>query len=83
MGNPLTPKMSMEQLKQLKNEHQMLSEKLMEMEMEGEEHRVVIEALEPLDGSRRCHRLVGGVLVERSVAEVLPALQRNKEGVRI
>lgn len=71
----------MSSLGQLKNERQMISEKLLEMEMELEEHQVVIGALEPLDKGRRCHRLIGGVLVERTVAEVLPALERNKTGV--
>lgn len=54
----------------------------MELEMEQEEHTVVLAALEPLDPARRCHRLIGGVLVERTVAEVLPALRRNQSSVR-
>ncbi|WJX36431.1 Prefoldin subunit 2 [Trifolium repens] len=36
---------------------------------------------EPLDQSRRCYRMIGGVLVERTIKEVLPAVQRNKEGL--
>lgn len=70
-----------QQLNQLKNELQMIGEKLVEMEMESEEHSVVIRALEPLDQERKCHRLIGGVLVERKVAEVLPALRHNQSGV--
>ncbi|XP_010213718.1 PREDICTED: prefoldin subunit 2, partial [Tinamus guttatus] len=29
-----------------------------------------------------CYRMVGGILVERTVREVLPALESNKEQVR-
>ena len=34
-----------------------------------------------VDGSRKCFRLVGGVLVERTVKEVLPALVQNQEKI--
>lgn len=43
---------------------------------------VVIEALKPLEGNRTCHRLVNGVLVERTVSQVLPALTTNYENVQ-
>lgn len=38
--------------------------------------------MKPLEGQRTCFRLVGGILVERTVAQVLPAVQANLEGVR-
>jgi prefoldin subunit 2 len=44
--------------------------------------RLVIDAVSGLDAGRRCYRLVGGVLVERTVGEVLPAVRKNLEGVR-
>lgn len=31
---------------------------------------------------RKCFRLIGGVLVERTVKDVVPALQTNQDGVR-
>ena len=34
-----------------------------------------------MDPNRKCYRMVGGVLVERNVGEVLPAVQSNKNGV--
>ncbi|WOL05052.1 hypothetical protein Cni_G13775 [Canna indica] len=55
--------------------------KITELEMEVSEHSLVIGAIQPLDPSRRCYRMVGDVLVERTVEEVLPAVQRNKEGL--
>ena len=41
----------------------------------------MIETLEKVEKDRRCFRLVGGVLVERQVGEVEPALVGNKEKV--
>lgn len=38
----------------------------------------MIETLRGVDGSRKCFRMVGGVLVERTVAEVLPELETNR-----
>lgn len=43
--------------------------------------RLVIDVLKDVEGERRCFRLVGGVLVERTVKEVLPALEHNREQV--
>ncbi|KAM9836743.1 prefoldin subunit 2 isoform 1-T1 [Aulostomus maculatus] len=42
---------------------------------------LVIDTLKDVDPSRKCFRLVGGVLVERTVKEVLPALESNKEQI--
>ncbi|ORZ41061.1 hypothetical protein BCR44DRAFT_1424302, partial [Catenaria anguillulae PL171] len=42
--------------------------------------RQVIDTMKPLDGDRKAFRLVGGVLMERTVKEVLPALEQNLEG---
>jgi hypothetical protein len=43
--------------------------------------RLVINAIQPLNKDRKCYRLVGGVLVERTVGEVLPAVQKNRDNV--
>lgn len=43
----------------------------------------MIEAIDKLDHQRKCFRLVGGVLVERTVGEVLPAVTNNKAAVHI
>ena len=44
-------------------------------------HRIVIDALKKVDEGRKCFRMIGGVLVERTVKEILPALQLNSEQV--
>lgn len=65
----------------LRNELNQIYSKITELEMEVSEHSLVMSAIQPLDPSRRCYRMIGGVLVERTVKEVLPAVQRNKEGL--
>jgi len=47
------------------------------------EIRLVIETLKEVEKERKCFRMIGGVLVERTVGEVLPALEANKEQARI
>lgn len=44
--------------------------------------RLVLETLEPLSGDRKCFRLINGVLVERTVKDVVPALQTNQDGLK-
>lgn len=66
----------------MRSEINQLYSKITELEMEASEHSLVIGAIQPLDPSRRCFRMIGGVLVERTVKEVLPAVQRNKEGLQ-
>ncbi len=44
--------------------------------------RLVLETLEPLPGGRKCFRLINGVLVERTVQDVVPALKTNAEGLK-
>lgn len=65
----------------LRSEINQIYSKITELEMEVSEHSLVINAIQPLDPSRRCYRMIGGVLVERTIKEVLPAVQRNKEGL--
>jgi prefoldin subunit 2 len=45
--------------------------------------RLVIDSISPLEPERKCFRMVGGVLVERTIKEVLPALETNYSGVSI
>eukprot|EP00539_Tryblionella_compressa_P004692 CAMPEP_0178753898 /NCGR_PEP_ID=MMETSP0744-20121128/11863_1 /TAXON_ID=913974 /ORGANISM="Nitzschia punctata, Strain CCMP561" /LENGTH=93 /DNA_ID=CAMNT_0020407757 /DNA_START=214 /DNA_END=495 /DNA_ORIENTATION=- len=62
-------------------ECQQLMNKIAELESDKNEHVLVEETLQPLDGNRRAYRLVGDVLVERTVAEVLPSIVKNKENL--
>ena len=45
-------------------------------------YRLVLETLGPLPPDRKCFRMINGVLVERTVKDVTPALQTNSEGLK-
>ncbi|CAN7982894.1 unnamed protein product [Ixodes hexagonus] len=66
---------------QLRQEQRSLTAKLVELEMDLNEHNLVAEALQNVDGDRRCYRMVGGVLVERTVKDILPAVMQNKNNI--
>ena len=56
--------------------------KISELETERNEHELVIKTLTPLNEDRKCFRLVGGVLVERTVGSVLPSVTANKDNLQ-
>ena len=58
----------------MRNEQRQIASKTNELQQDLNEHNIVIETLEGVAGDRKCFRMVGGVLVERTVKEVLPAL---------
>ncbi|XP_034020818.1 prefoldin subunit 2 [Thalassophryne amazonica] len=82
-GKPCGP--STEQVvatfQRMRQEQRSMASKAAELEMDVNEHSLVIDTLKEVDPSRKCFRLVGGVLVERTVKEVLPALENNKEQI--
>lgn len=45
-------------------------------------NRLVLETLVPLPEDRKCFRMINGVLVERTVKDVVPALQTNADGLK-
>ena len=44
--------------------------------------RLVLETLDPLPSDRKCFRMVNGVLLERTVKEVVPAVRTNSDGLK-
>lgn len=68
----------LEGFNKLRQDQRGLTLKIAELESDTAEHSIVIDALAKVDKDRRCYRLIGGVLVERTVSEVLPALEKNK-----
>ncbi|EME44154.1 hypothetical protein DOTSEDRAFT_172214 [Dothistroma septosporum NZE10] len=61
---------------------QAVAQKIGDVEQEAEEHKLVLETLTPLSGDRKCFRMINGVLTERTVSDVLPALQTNADGLK-
>ncbi|TNV75813.1 hypothetical protein FGO68_gene1483 [Halteria grandinella] len=70
--------------KQLQSETSALVAKILEIEEEKKEHDLVSDTLKGLEDSRKCWRLVNGVLFEKTRADVIPELEsqmKNMDGV--
>ena len=61
--------------KQLQQEAQVLVQKLMEIEDEKKENELVLESISKLEDSRKCWRLINGVLMEKTKLEVVPEMR--------
>ncbi|QQP35213.1 Prefoldin subunit 2 [Caligus rogercresseyi] len=61
----------------LRSEQRALANKVSELTTDLNEHKLVLETLGKVESDRKCFRMVGGVLVERNVGEVKPALKSN------
>jgi hypothetical protein len=72
-----------QQYRELVKESQQLAQKVSELETDRNEHKLVEDTLGPLDPSRKAYRLVGEVLVERTVQEVLPSVISNRTNVSL
>jgi prefoldin subunit 2 len=59
----------------LRQDQGKLMSRIAELDGERHEHALVLQTLKPLEPTRRCHRLVGGALVERTVATVTPEVE--------
>ncbi|RZC43015.1 prefoldin subunit 2 [Asbolus verrucosus] len=78
----LTPEEILNGFQALRAEQRNLSSKLTEFEADSNEHKMVIATLQNVNEDRRCFRLVGGVLTERKVKDVLPTLIGNLEKLK-
>ena len=61
--------------KQLQQEAQVLVSKLMEIEDEKKENELVLESISKLEDTRKCWRLINGVLMEKTKLEVVPEMR--------
>merc|ERR1712110_987482 len=61
---------------------QQIQQAYQQLEKEVNEHGLVLKAFENVEPTRRCFRMVGGVLVERTVTDVAPVVKENKEKIQ-
>ena len=66
----------------LSRETQAARQKIAELSVSLREHVNVLTNVRELDANRRCFRSVGGVLVERTVGEVVPAVETNANNLQ-
>jgi len=66
----------------LREDQRLLVQKCSEIESEEHEYNVVIQTLDGVDPKRVCFRLIGGVLVERTVGDVVPALKTQRDQMK-
>jgi prefoldin subunit 2 len=52
-----------------------LVQKLMEIEDEKRENELVIESISKLEDTRKCWRLINGVLMEKTKVDVIPEMR--------
>lgn len=83
MSEEENPEVILSTYKNMVSECQQLAAKISELTLERDEHKLVLDQLVKLEPERKAFRLVGGVLVERTVGEVLPPISQNYEGVGI
>lgn len=67
------------QLQGMRNECSTLKKRINTVREEIEEHESAASVLGKFDSARPCKRAVGGVLMESSVGEVLPAVQNEQQ----
>ncbi|KAF9238752.1 Prefoldin [Melanogaster broomeanus] len=84
-AQPLSDQEIQQTYSRFQNDLQVLAGKIGELEQEAEEHTLVLSTLNEAlaeEPDRKCFRLIGGVLVERTVKDVVPALQTNRDGIK-
>lgn len=75
------PEVILNTYKKMSTDCQAIANKVSELKSEADEHRLVIDLLKDLEPERKAFRLIGGVLVERTVGEVGPVVAENHSGV--
>lgn len=70
-----------EQYNRMRQDQSQLMSRIAQLEGELHEHSLVTTTLKAMEPTRRCHRLVGGVLIEKPVKDVLPEVEQAMENI--
>lgn len=70
-----------ERYKMLLNERDAIAGMILERQSDLDEHLLVLKTLKSCQGDRKAWRLVGDVLVERTVESVIPEIEKNKDNL--
>jgi prefoldin subunit 2 len=74
---------AVKRVQELRQQEQLLFTKITELQGQEQEYKLVSDTMKPMEGNRKCFQLIGTVLVEKSVQDVLPNIDRNRDGVSI
>lgn len=66
-------------LNALRQEQRNTVDRLNLLESDLTETKLVAEALRQIDPERKCYRSQGGILIEKKVKDVIPALEESKD----
>ena len=73
--------LALQQLQQLRQDQNQLARQLADMDSTMKEHKLVLETLQKVEPTRKCFRLVNGVMVERTASEIIPAIKKSIEQI--
>jgi prefoldin subunit 2 len=79
MGEQQDEHQIVERYKAMLNERDAIAGMVLERQSDVDEHALVLKTLKNCKRDRKAWRLVGDVLVERTVETVIPEVEKNKE----
>lgn len=78
----LTPEQIVGTYKEMRGVVSQMADKIAELELQYNEHTLVINTMEPMAPERKAFHLINGVLVQLSVGEILPIVTSRKDGLK-
>lgn len=77
----ITEQQIVDQYNKMRQDQSQLMSRIAQLDGELHEHSLVTTTLKSMEPTRRCHRLVGGVLIEKPVKDVLPEVEQAMENI--